>query len=144
MYNYGIKIKEGRGVTSAQVITLVGILIASNGVWNLVMYLVQRRDKNKITPYALRKDVDEELAKIAEELLKIKDGVVTLQHDRLYQIFRYYSSRSVDKEMSVEEFENLQHLHRSYNNGGGNHTGDILYQKLIGSIEIVDEKGDIL
>ena len=59
-----------------------------------------------------------------DEQQKLKEGVLALLHDRLYQ----YAEHLLDKEqLSTEDIENLEYLYKSYASLGGNGTGEMLY-----------------
>lgn len=56
----------------------------------------------------------------------LKEGVIAILHDRLYQVCTEYIERG---EITVDELENLKYLYESYHNLGGNGTGTVLYER---------------
>lgn len=59
-----------------------------------------------------------------EEQQNLKDGVLALLHDRLYQ----YAEHLLEKEtLTAADMENLEYLYQSYAALGGNGTGELLY-----------------
>lgn len=61
----------------------------------------------------------------------IREGVITLQHDRIYEIFRDAFSRynETGKGTTLEERRNMEYLFEGYKNLGGNGNGKDLYKK---------------
>ena len=57
----------------------------------------------------------------------IKEGVLALLHDRLYQGCSYYSAKG---EITVPETKNMEYLYRGYHALGGNGTGTELYERV--------------
>jgi hypothetical protein len=55
---------------------------------------------------------------------KIKDGVLAMLHDRLYQLCNEYIERGY---CTVDERKNLEYLYSAYHGLGGNGTGTDLY-----------------
>lgn len=56
----------------------------------------------------------------------LKEGMLAILHDRLYQLCTKY----IDKgEIAVDELENLEYLYLSYHNLGGNGTGTTLFNR---------------
>lgn len=57
----------------------------------------------------------------------IKDGVLALLHDRLYQGCTYFIKQ---EEISTAEMKNIEYLYRGYHALGGNGTGTELYERV--------------
>lgn len=66
------------------------------------------------------------LTKIKEQEA-IKDGVVAILHDRLFQSGMCYLNKG---EISVSEMENLECLYVAYHKLGGNGTGTEIYERV--------------
>ena len=64
--------------------------------------------------------------KIKEQQL-LKDGVLAILHDRLYQSCRLHIKQGC---INVEALRNVEYLHKSYHNLGGNGTGTELYNRV--------------
>ena len=68
-------------------------------------------------------------SKLKQELATqkmLKEGMLAILHDRLYQLCTKY----IDKdEITVDELENLEYLYLSYHNLGGNGTGTALFNR---------------
>lgn len=58
----------------------------------------------------------------------LKEGVLALLHDRIYQYTDFLIQKGT---ISVDEFDNLQYLYASYKALGGNGTGKVLYDKCV-------------
>lgn len=61
-----------------------------------------------------------------QEQLLIKDGLLAILHDRLYQA---RNQLIVQDECTVEDMRNLEYLYRSYHALGSNGTGAELYER---------------
>jgi len=59
-----------------------------------------------------------------EEQKLIKDGLLAILHDRLYQSCMYFIGRG---EITVSALKNLEYLYEGYHTLGGNGTGTELY-----------------
>ena len=57
----------------------------------------------------------------------LKEGVLALLHDRLYQGCRYHIRQ---KEISDTEMKNMEYLYRGYHALGGNGTGTELFERV--------------
>lgn len=67
------------------------------------------------------------LAKKVKEQEYVKDGVLALLHDRLFQAGQYYISK--DK-IALEELKNVEYLYNGYHNLGGNGTGTEIWERV--------------
>lgn len=67
----------------------------------------------------VKKEVDEQLL--------LKEGVLALLHDRLYQGCKHYISQGV---IDIEGLDNMGYLYNSYHALGGNGTGTELYNRV--------------
>lgn len=56
----------------------------------------------------------------------IKDGMLAILHDRLYQACHFYIARGW---ITSSELNNIEHLYNAYHNLGGNGTGTELYNR---------------
>ena len=56
----------------------------------------------------------------------LKEGMIAILHDRLYQLCTKFIEKG---EITVDELENLEYLYKSYNNLGGNGTGTALFNR---------------
>ena len=59
----------------------------------------------------------------------LKEGMIAILHDRLYQLCTKYLDKG---EITVDELENLELLYVSYHNLGGNGTGTALFNRCKG------------
>lgn len=69
----------------------------------------------------------------------IKEGVLALLHDRLYQACQYHIQRGY---CSVSDLKNTEYLYKSYHDLGGNGTGTELFERV--KKLPINEKGDVL
>ena len=69
------------------------------------------------------------LGKVKKEQVEqklIREGLIALLHDRLYQACQYH----IDHEtITVSDLDNLEYLYDSYHDLGGNGTGTELYSR---------------
>lgn len=82
------------------------------GVISLLSLLIKR----------LYKKLQQELT--TQKLLR--EGMLAILHDRLYQLCTQYIERG---EITIDELENLEYLYRSYHALGGNGTGTALFER---------------
>lgn len=89
-------------------VTIIGAVFASSGLWTLILYLVQRKDK--------KKDKEDEVLKQQSDML------LGLGHDRIiYLGAKYIEEGSI----SEDQFENLnKYLYEPYKKLGGNGTAE--------------------
>ncbi len=66
------------------------------------------------------------LVKKVTEYKTIKDGLLAIMHDRLYQACTYYSQQGW---INASGLKNLEYLYQSYHALGGNGTGTELYNR---------------
>lgn len=57
----------------------------------------------------------------------VKEGVLALLHDRLYQSCRFYLEQGW---CCVNDLKNVEHLYNAYHDLGGNGTGTELYNRV--------------
>lgn len=62
-----------------------------------------------------------------KEQESIKDGVLAILHDRIFQAARYYISKGY---ITIDELRNVQYLYDSYHELGGNGTGTELFERI--------------
>ena len=67
------------------------------------------------------------LAKKVQEQERVKDGILAILHDRLYQLCQYYLAKGT---ISPNALKNVEYLYRSYHSLGGNGTGTELYTRV--------------
>ena len=58
---------------------------------------------------------------------KMKEGILAILHDRLYQVCRFYIHQGW---IDVESMKNVEYLCDSYHDLGGNGTGTELYNRV--------------
>lgn len=78
---------------------------------------------------SLKKEREERKKKAEEESKEqalIKEGVLALLHDRVYQACQYHIQ---EKQISVTDLHNLEYLYKGYKGLGGNGTGEELYKR---------------
>ena len=66
------------------------------------------------------------LVKKVTEYKTIKDGLLAIMHDRLYQSCTYYIKQG---HIDMGGLKNLEYLYKSYHALGGNGTGTELYSR---------------
>ena len=66
------------------------------------------------------------LVKKVTEYKTIKDGLLAIMHDRLYQSCTYYIKQG---HIDIGGLKNLEYLYKSYHALGGNGTGTELYNR---------------
>lgn len=74
-----------------------------------------------------------------EEDKAIKDGLLALLHDRLYQACTCYLTRG---HIDVEALKNIEYMYSAYHALGGNGTGTALYEKVKALPIKDDQRGD--
>lgn len=105
------------------IITILGAVLASSGLWTLINTLVQRKTK--------RKDENTEM------LVKISEAVKGLDHDRILYLGAEYVKRGF---ITKEEYENLhESLYTPYKELGGNGTAE----KIMREVDKLPIKDDI-
>ena len=75
--------------------------------------------------YAAKRVLSKIKAEQAEQAL-IKEGLLALLHDRLYQACQYHINTGC---ITVGDLDNLKYLYSSYHELGGNGTGTELYNR---------------
>lgn len=61
-----------------------------------------------------------------EEQILIREGLLALLHDRLYQACQHHINNGY---IAVTDLDNLEYLYESYHDLGGNGTGTELYMR---------------
>lgn len=87
------------------IVALFAAVFASNGLWNLIQYRMQRKDKAHTS---------------------VEQGVLALLHDKLYYLCEKYL---IMGEITLDELDNLKYLFRPYESLGGNGTVRSLYER---------------
>ena len=67
------------------------------------------------------------MVKKIKEQDHMKDGILAILHDRLYQICQYYLAQG---HITPSALKNIEYLYNSYHNLGGNGTGTELYNRV--------------
>ncbi len=67
------------------------------------------------------------LAKRVKEQEAIKDGVLAILHDRLFQAGKFYIAQG---RITLDELKNVEYLYRSYHELGGNGTGTEIWERI--------------
>ena len=67
------------------------------------------------------------LKKRLKEQSEIKEGLVAILHDRLFQSGMYFVSKG---EITVTELNNIEGIYKAYHNLGGNGTGTEVYERV--------------
>lgn len=80
----------------------------------------------KLVSKKLKERQAEEEARRAEQEA-LKEGVLALLHDRLYQGCRYHIHNG---EIADDEMKNMEYLYKGYHALGGNGTGTELYERI--------------
>lgn len=78
---------------------------------------------------SLKKEREERKKKAEEESREqalIKEGVLALLHDRVYQACQYHIQNNY---ISIQDLNNLEYLYKGYSGLGGNGTGKELYNR---------------
>lgn len=102
-----------------------GLLCASVGAgFKLVSKKLKERQEEEKTRQAEHQKEEEERWAEQEAL---KEGVLALLHDRLYQGCRYHIHNG---EITDEEMKNMEYLYKGYHALGGNGTGTELYERI--------------
>lgn len=65
-------------------------------------------------------------SKLSEEKA-VREGVLAILHDRLYQACRFYLRRG---HVDIESLKNVEYLYKAYHALGGNGTGTELYTRV--------------
>ena len=96
-------------------LTVLLAVIASSGIWSVVLAIVQYRLKQR------DKDTD------------VKKMLLALAHDRIYRLCEDFISEQQSGErdgVTREEWENLDILYQGYKQLGGNGTCEKLYTQV--------------
>lgn len=64
----------------------------------------------------------------------IKEGLVAILHDRLFQSGMYFLNKG---EITVRELDNIEGIYKAYHNLGGNGTGTEIYERVM-ELELKD------
>lgn len=92
----------------ALIVTIVTALFASQGLWTVLLYLLQRRDKKKSNE--------------SEALKNQSQMLLGLGHDRIVYLGTHFIKRG---SISQGEYENLhKYLYTPYKKLGGNGTAE--------------------
>lgn len=67
------------------------------------------------------------LVKKVTEYKTIKDGLLAIMHDRLYQSCTFYIKQG---RIDIGGLKNIEYLYKSYHSLGGNGTGTDLYNRV--------------
>ena len=88
------------------VLAVVTAVFASSGLWSLILYIVQTKDKNRS---------------------EVKKALLALLHDRIY----FECEKAIKQgHISIQEYKNISCLYEPYRELGGNGTGKMLYETI--------------
>ena len=90
------------------------VIVGAQGFWALVTEIwrhKQEKKKDKVNP---------------SDIFLMKEAIVAMLHDRLYQACRFYLSKG---EIDEDGYANLETLYKTYHGLGGNSTGTELYNR---------------
>lgn len=73
------------------------------------------------------KKLKKKVVKRFEEHDELKEGLIAILHDRLFQSGMYFLSKG---EISVSELDNIEGMYNAYHNLGGNGTGTEIYERV--------------
>ncbi|MGX8268448.1 hypothetical protein ACWTCY_16910 [Anaerostipes caccae] len=62
-----------------------------------------------------------------EEQRRVKEGILAILHDRLYQACTFYISKGY---IDVDSLKNVEYIYNAYHDLGGNGTGTELYNRV--------------
>lgn len=62
-----------------------------------------------------------------EEQRRVKEGILAILHDRLYQACTFYISKEY---IDVDSLKNVEYIYNAYHDLGGNGTGTELYNRV--------------
>lgn len=76
---------------------------------------------------ACYKHLKKKLEKKNDENDALKDGIIALLHDRLFQSGMYFLSKG---EINVSELDNIRDMYEAYHRLGGNGTGTEIFERV--------------
>ena len=94
-------------------------------VRNIIKKLRERKALNKLV-----------VQETNERFKVLENAMISLQHDRLYQLTEMYIMRGY---VTLDELDNLEYIFKSYRELGGNGSGERRY-KLVQKLPIINEK----
>lgn len=94
-------------------------------VRNIIKKLRERKALNKLV-----------VQETNERFKVLENAMISLQHDRLYQLTEMYIMRGY---VTLDELDNLEYIFKSYRELGGNGSGERRYQ-LVQKLPIMNEK----
>lgn len=94
-------------------------------VRNIIKKLRERKALNKVV-----------VQETNERFNVLENAMISLQHDRLYQLTEMYIMRGY---VTLDELDNLEYIFKSYRELGGNGSGERRYQ-LVQKLPIINEK----
>jgi hypothetical protein len=100
---------------STIIITVLSSVLASSGLWGVILYAMKRKDEAKSKDTAERK------------------MLVALAHDRIYYLCEEILTEQVSSKrqgVDIDEYENLRILYEGYHNLGGNGTCERLFNEV--------------
>ena len=93
------------------------------GIVSILTAFVKHLSSNFKKEKEERKKKSEEESK---EQALLKDGVLALLHDRIFQACQYHMQNGY---IAVQDLNNLEYLYKGYRGLGGNGTGEELYKR---------------
>ena len=115
-------------MTEGQIYLIIAAIFGSQGFWAFVTKIYDNKQKKK----EKNDQVDPKIIAL------IKDAIVAILHDRLYQACRYYLSLG---KIDEDGYANLKTMYNSYHGLGGNGTGTELYNRTC-KLKIVENISD--
>lgn len=113
-------------MTTEQIALIVVAIFGSTGFWQLMTKIYDNKQKAKtqqVNP---------------TDIALMKDAILAILHDRLYQACRFYLSKGVVDE---DGYTNLKTMYDTYHGLGGNGTGTELYNRA-SRLKIVENLDD--
>lgn len=124
-----------------QIISFVGLFLASNGLWAFLTKVHEnhRKDKVENPVEQLNKKFDsvqKDVKELAESLNKNSEVTMSHARERLNNLCQKYIEMGY---IPQEEFQAFVLLGESYINAGGNHGFDELFQYVINNFKVVSK-----
>lgn len=97
--------------TQTIILTVISSVLASSGMWSVLLFALQKRVENK------QKDTVE------------RKMLLALAHDRIYYLCEHILSDNTDG-IDIDEYDNLRILYEGYKALGGNGTCERLFNEV--------------
>ena len=116
-------------MTTEQIVLIVIAIFGSSGLWAFVTKVWERKQEEK-------KEKEEKVD--PNDINLMKNAMLAMLHDSLYQSCRFYLSKG---KIDEDGYTNLKTLYSSYHGLGGNGTGTELYNRT-SKLKIVESIDD--